>query len=138
MHTSSETIIASIIEDILEEGEKPTETPAIDDHVEPTNEEVPVQAMEDVEEGHPEVSCNADVPEEIVSLKQVTLSKTHEYQTYLIPYPRCIKKFSFMFTLGMLFIVSSALSTCTFGWTSDFTDCNYCRTQQTSFETKQY
>jgi hypothetical protein len=76
---SSETIIASIIEDILEEGKKTTQTPAIDDPVEPTNEEVPVQAMEDVEEGHPEISGNADVPEEIASLEQVTSSKTHPY-----------------------------------------------------------
>jgi hypothetical protein len=56
VQTSSETVIASIIEDILKEGKKPTETPAVDDHVEPTNEEVPVQAMEDVEEGHPKIS----------------------------------------------------------------------------------
>jgi hypothetical protein len=76
---SSETIIASIIDDILAPGKKTTQTPAIDDPVEPTNEEVPVQAMEDVEEGHPEISGNADVAEEIVSLEQVTSSKTHPY-----------------------------------------------------------
>jgi hypothetical protein len=76
---SSETIIASIIEDILEVPKKTTQTPVIDDPVEPTNEEVPVQAMEDVEEGHPEISGNADVPEEIASLDQVTSSNTHPY-----------------------------------------------------------
>jgi hypothetical protein len=48
VHTSPETVIASIIEDVLEEGKKLMESIAIDDHVEPTNEEVPVQAMEDV------------------------------------------------------------------------------------------
>ena len=136
VQTSSETIIASIIEDILEEGKKPTETPAIDAHVEPMNEEVPVQAMEDVEEGHPEISCNADVPEEIVSLEQVTLSKTHEYIPDTLP--SLENKFSFMFTVGMLFLVSSALSTWTYWWTSDLTDCSDCRTQQTAHGNPHY
>jgi len=76
---SSEGIIASIIENILEAGKSTTQTPAIFDAVEPTNEEVPVQAMEDVEEGHPEISGNADVPEDIASLEQVISSKTHPY-----------------------------------------------------------
>ena len=76
--TNSETIIASIIEDILEEGKNTTQTPAIDDRVEPTNEEVLVQAMENVEEGHPEISGNADVPEDIASLDQVTSRKIHQ------------------------------------------------------------
>jgi hypothetical protein len=76
---STEGIIASIIDDILAPGKKTTQTPAIDDPAEPTKEEVPVQAMEDVEEGHPEISGNADVPEEIASLEQVTSSKTHPY-----------------------------------------------------------
>ena len=79
VQTNCETIIASIIEDILEPEKKTTQTPAIDDHVEPTNEEVPVQSMVDVEEGHVEISANADVPEEIASLEQVTSSKTHPY-----------------------------------------------------------
>jgi hypothetical protein len=77
--TTSEGIIASIIDDILAPGKKTTQTPAIDDPVEPTKDEVPVQAMEDVEEGHPEISGNADVPEEIASLEQVTSRKTHPY-----------------------------------------------------------
>jgi hypothetical protein len=72
VHTTSETIIASIIEDILDPVKKTTQTPATDDHVEPANEDVPVQALEDVEEGHPEISGNADVVEEIASLEQVT------------------------------------------------------------------
>jgi hypothetical protein len=76
---SSEGIIASIIGDILEVGKNTTQTPAIVVPVEPTHEEVPVQAMEDVEEGHPEISANADVPEEIASLEQVISSKTHPY-----------------------------------------------------------
>jgi hypothetical protein len=78
------------------------------------------------------------VHEEIVYLEQVTWSKTHEYQTYKKPSPHYKKKISFMLSSGMLFVVSSALSTCTFRWTSTLTDYNYCRTQRTSFETKQY
>ena len=87
---SSETVIASIIEDILEEGRKPKETPAGDEHLEPVNSEVAVVTTEDVEEGQLETSGNADVPEEIVSLEQVTMSKTHEYQTYRKPSHHCL------------------------------------------------
>lgn len=42
---------------------------AIGDHVELEPEEVPMQAMEDVDEGHPEISGNVDMPEENVSLE---------------------------------------------------------------------
>jgi hypothetical protein len=75
-----ETVIATIIEDILQPSKKPTEAPAIEEHVELRNKELPVQAMVDVEERHPEISGNADVLEEIQSLEQVTMSKTHEYK----------------------------------------------------------
>jgi hypothetical protein len=47
-----------------------------------TTEELMMVAQkqaEDVEEGHPEISGNADVPEDIASLEQVTSSKTHPY-----------------------------------------------------------
>ena len=82
---TSETIIASIIEDVLEEGKKATEPPAIEELAEATNEEMPVQAMVDVDEGHPEISGNADVPEETQSLEQVTLSKTHVNRAHKKP-----------------------------------------------------
>jgi len=75
VHTGPETVIACIIEDILVGGNKSTSSLAIDEHVEPEPQEVHVQGMEDVGEGHPETSGNADVPAEIVSSEQVTLSK---------------------------------------------------------------
>lgn len=75
VHTGPETVIACIIEDILVGGKKSTSSLAIDEHVEPGPQEVHVQGMEDVGEGHPETSGNADVPAEIVSSEQVTLSK---------------------------------------------------------------
>ena len=128
-------IIASIIEDILEEGKKPIETPAGDEHLEPTNSEVPVVATEDVEEGHPEISSNADVPEEIVSPEQVIMSKTHEYQTYTKPSHHCFFEFSLMFSFGMLFIMASEMLTSTFAWTFVLIDCNVRRFVWTSFET---
>ena len=62
VQTGSECIIAAIIEDILEGGKKPTEALPIVDHVEASKEEMPVQAAEDVDEGHTEIVGNADAP----------------------------------------------------------------------------
>ena len=91
VHTSPETIIASIIEDVLEGGKKSMESLAIDEHVEPDTSQVHVQGIEDVDEGHPETSGNAEVPEEIVSLEQVTMSKDNEYVRIMKPFSACNK-----------------------------------------------
>ena len=115
VHTNPETVIASVLEDIEKEGRKSLDSLAIADHVEPEPEEVPVQAMEDVDEGHPEISGNADVPEEIVSLEQVTLSKTHEYISFMNPFSICKKDFAFVLSSNMLFLVTCAMSTCLLG-----------------------
>jgi hypothetical protein len=133
-----ETIIASIIDDILQPSKKPTEPPAIEEHVELTNEEMPVQAMVDVEEGHPEISGNADVPEEIQSLEQVTMSKTHEYHAHKKPFHCRKKELTFLFSVGMMVVVLVAVSTCAPGWTSSLTEWYHCIAQLMPFETMCY
>ena len=72
------------------------------------------------------------------SLEQVNLSKAHEYQTYTKPSTRCVIKISCLFLSGMLFVVTSEMSTSTFAWTFALTDCDVSRFVWTSFETKQY
>ena len=133
-----ETIIATIIEDILQPSQKPTEPPAIEEHVELMNKEMPVQAMVDVEEGHPEISGNADVPEEIQSLEQVTMSKTHEYQAHKKPSHCRTKELTFLFSMGMMLVMSIAVSTCALRWTSGLTDWYHCSAQLMPFETMCY
>ena len=123
-----------MVEDIQKAGKKSADSLAIADHVEPEPDEVPVQAMEDVDEGHPEISGNADVPEEIVSLEQVTLSKNHEYISFMKPFSLCKKNFVFVLSSNMLFFVTCALSTCTFALTSALTDYNVSQLVQTQLK----
>ena len=106
VHTSLETIIMSVVEDIQEAGKKSADSFAIADHIEPEPYEVHVQAMEDVDEGHPNISGNVDVPEEVVSLEQVTLSKNHEYISFMQPLSLCKKDFVFVLSSNMLSFVT--------------------------------
>lgn len=77
VHKMADTVIASIIEDILdEEGKKSTHSQATEDVIEPESEDVHMHAVEEVNEGQPEVEGNADVPEDIANTEQVTSTKT--------------------------------------------------------------
>ena len=77
MHKSTDTVIASIIDDILDdEGNKSTDPLAAEDTLEPESEDVPVHAVEEANEGHPEGEGIADVLEENANPEQVTPSET--------------------------------------------------------------
>lgn len=76
VHISADTVIASIIEDILDdEGKKSIDPQATEETLEPESEDVPLNAAEELNEGHPEVEGIADVPEENANPEQVTSSK---------------------------------------------------------------
>lgn len=78
LHINSDTIIASIIGDILDdEGKKCIDPQATEETLEPQSEDVPLNAPEEVNEGHPEVEGIADVLEENANPEQVTSSKNH-------------------------------------------------------------
>ena len=83
-----------------------------------------MQGMEDVDEGHPETSGNADVPEEIVSLEQVTLSKDNEYVTIMKPFFCLQHHFLMAMSSKSLFFVTSALTLRTFPLTFAVTYSN--------------
>ena len=124
MHTSPKTFMAAVVEDTLqEEGKKSTDSQAIGDHVEPEPEKVPVQAMKDVDEGHPKISGNADVHEENVSLEQVTSSKTHEYISFMKPFPLRKKTLS-SYCRRHVVLRDMCVVDMTFFWTYVLTDCN--------------
>ena len=77
VHNSADTVIASIIEDILdEEGKKSIDPQATEDVAVPESEDVHMCAVEEVNEGQPEVEGIADVPEDIANPEQVTSTKT--------------------------------------------------------------
>lgn len=79
VHNNPDTVIASVVEDIqVEEGNKSTDPQAIGNVVKPEHEDVPMQAMEDINEGPLEVEGIVDVPKENVILEQVTSTKTHD------------------------------------------------------------
>ena len=79
IHKSADTVIASIIEDILEDvGNKSTDPQASEDTLEPESEDVPVHAAKELNEGHPEGEGIADVPEENANPEQVTPNETQD------------------------------------------------------------
>ena len=92
-------------------GKKLTDSQAIANLVEPKPEEVPMQASEDVDEGHPDISGNVDVPEENVSLEQVTSSKTLDCISFMKPFFHRKANFALVLSSNMLFCVICALST---------------------------
>lgn len=82
VHNKADTVIASIIEDILDdEGDKSTDPQATEDTLEPESEDVPLNAVEELNEGHPEAEGIADVPEEKANPEQVTSTETHDYNS---------------------------------------------------------
>ena len=85
VHISAYTIIVSIIEDILDdEGKISTNPQATEDTLEPESEDVPLHAVEELNEGYPEVESIADVPEENANLEQVASNETQDC-------PLCVK-----------------------------------------------
>jgi hypothetical protein len=76
-HSSPGTDIAAVVENILqEEGKKSTDSHAIGDPVEPELEEVPIEAMEDIDKGQPETKGIVDAHEPNVFLEHVGYMKT--------------------------------------------------------------
>ena len=83
VHTSPGTVIAAVVKDILREGNKSTDSHATGDPAEPEPEEDPMQAMEDIDEGHPETKGILDAPEQNTILEQVTSPETHECNSFM-------------------------------------------------------
>lgn len=72
VHNNPVADIAAVVEDLLKEKRrKSTESHAIGDPAEPELEEVPIQAMEDVEEGQPEKEGIVDAHKANAFLEQV-------------------------------------------------------------------
>ena len=84
VHNMADTVIASIIEDILnEEGKKSTDPQATADIVEPESKDVHMRAVEEVNKGQPKVEGDPDVPKDIANTEQVTSTKTLCCNSYM-------------------------------------------------------
>jgi hypothetical protein len=122
--TNHGTVTASVVEDKWEEDwNKSPDSQANGDAVEPEPKEGPLQPMEEIDEGHPEIEGNVDVPEENVIQEHITSSKTHECNPFMRFFSQRQTNFVFVMSLDMLFFVMCIVDM-TFVWTSALTKCN--------------
>ena len=64
------------------------------------------------------------MPEENVSLEQVTSSKTYEYISFMKPFSLAKQDFVLVLSSDMLFCCDMCVVDMTFAWTSALTKCN--------------
>ena len=82
-----------------------------------------MQAFEDVDEGHPDISDNVDMPEENIFLEQVTLSKTLDCISFMKYFFHRKGDFARV-VIEHVVLRDMCVVDMTFVWTSALTKCN--------------